>query len=353
MEHVGLHTTQVSENMSEDQQKPKVAETEELPVTQPFEFVCVKEEQSEEDYEVKPVASEVCSVVFHDSEEHSQQHIKGEEEGEGEEVHHSEDRDSVHERPPNPAADDNSVPVEEAALHAETPAYLTDDSNYTTLPEESECDGNKLWNSNYSEHDSTLSRLRLTLKKKRRSRTGEKSYPCNECGKSFPKPCQLKYHMRKHTGERPYICGICGKTFAKTAHLNVHNRTHTGEKPFKCDVCGKSFPDSGKQKRHMRSHAGEKPYVCDICGKCYTVHGSLTSHKRSHTGENAYKCDVCNKTFPRPSVLKVHMRSHTGEKPHECGVCGKGFTQFGNLKRHLHSHIMGSRLSSVMVSTAE
>nr|QVD39330.1 zind finger protein 271-like protein [Schistocerca gregaria] len=326
MEHDGLHTTQVSENMAVDQQKPKVEETEELPATQPFEFVCVKEEQPEEDYEVKPVASE---------------------------VYHSEDRGSVHERPPNPAADDNSVPVQEAALHAETPAYLTDDSNYTTLPEESECDGNKLWNSNYSEHDSTLSRLRLALKKKRRSRTGEKSYPCNECGKSFPKPCQLKYHMRKHTGERPYICGICGKTFAKTAHLNVHNRTHTGEKPFKCDVCGKSFPDSGKQKRHMRSHAGEKPYVCDICGKCYTVHGSLTSHKRSHTGENAYKCDVCNKTFPRPSVLKVHMRSHTGEKPHECGVCGKGFTQFGNLKRHLHSHIMGSRLSSVMVSTAE
>lgn len=306
----------------------------------------MKEEQPEDDTEVNPLASEVCAVVFNDTEEHCEQQIKEEK------ALHTEDRGSVLERSPGPAADDHAVPVEGATFHQETPGYLTEDSNYT-LPEESEGDGNQLWDSNCSESASSFPKLRIAMKRKRRSRTGETSHSCSQCGKSFPKPCQLRYHMRKHTGERPYICGICGKTFAKTAHLNVHNRTHTGEKPFKCEICGKAFSDSGKQKRHMRSHSGDKPYVCDICGKCYTVHGSLTSHKRSHTGDNVHKCDICSKTFPRPSVLKVHMRTHTGEKPHECGVCGKGFTQFGNLKRHLHSHIMGNRLRNLKVSTAE
>ena len=44
-----------------------------------------------------------------------------------------------------------------------------------------------------------------------------------------------------NTGEKTYHCEICEKSFTKNAYLVSHKRSHTGEKPFHCEICGKSF----------------------------------------------------------------------------------------------------------------
>ncbi|KAM7324289.1 hypothetical protein ACRRTK_016594 [Alexandromys fortis] len=174
--------------------------------------------------------------------------------------------------------------------------------------------------------------------------SGEKLYPCPECGRCFSKSSALISHQRIHTGEKPYECGECGKSFSKGSTLANHQRTHTGEKPYKCAACGKCFSERSKLTTHQRVHTGEKPYQCLTCGKFFRDRSNLITHQRIHTGEKPYKCRECGKCFNQSSSLIIHQRIHTGEKPYKCTECGKDFNNSSHFSAHRRAHAGGRAL---------
>ncbi|XP_051783794.1 tripartite motif-containing protein 16-like [Erpetoichthys calabaricus] len=126
---------------------------------------------------------------------------------------------------------------------------------------------------------------------------------------------QVEKEIQIHTGEKTYCCLECGKSFQRRSNLQNHRRIHTGEKPHCCPECGKSFQKKSNLKIHRRIHTGEKPYCCPECGKSFLRKNSLQNHRRIHTGEKI-RCPDCGKSLSKRSNLQRHRRIHTGEKPH-------------------------------------
>ena len=127
----------------------------------------------------------------------------------------------------------------------------------------------------------------------------------SELGLGFDKD-RLQIHTSCRTGEKTFTCQFCGKTFTKSSNLTTHLRVHTGEKPFTCSVCNASFSLRCTLVNHMRVHTGEKPFGCSVCGKRFSKKANLTTHMALHTEEKPFKCSVCDKRFTWHSQVKNH-----------------------------------------------
>lgn len=118
------------------------------------------------------------------------------------------------------------------------------------------------------------------------------TYECFLCHKgSFFSPRSLRIHVNrlhnpKKTNRTENICKHCHKKFANVYILKSHiNEMHLNMKCFACSDCGKTFNRQSNLKWHQLIHQNELPCACKICGKPFRTLSGLNLHKRTHTGE--------------------------------------------------------------------
>ena len=81
----------------------------------------------------------------------------------------------------------------------------------------------------------------------------------------------IKFEMElSKTTNKPFVCEQCGKSFITEGDMIKHISIHTGVKTYACKHCGKIFRQQGTLSQHIRTHTGEKPYTCEHCGKSFT-----------------------------------------------------------------------------------
>ncbi|PSN31958.1 hypothetical protein C0J52_23099 [Blattella germanica] len=187
--------------------------------------------------------------------------------------------------------------------------------------------------------------------------TGEFTYFCNTCNKSFSHSFSPNMHNCIENEEPLYVCSICNISYVRNesilAHIVIHIQTsnlftdHTLTGPRKkeinrkehiCHVCNKIFQESSVYKRHLRFHSSNRPYACNVCAKTFIEEDDLKKHSEIHMGIRPYSCDMCSKSFRKKNDLIVHKRRHTGVRPYLCEFCGKTFYKQGDLVSHLRIH---------------
>ena len=172
-------------------------------------------------------------------------------------------------------------------------------------------------------------------------------YKCMEpdCGETFRKRFQLRYHIYWHKGVLPFQCDFpdCLMKFGQKSHLERHKKRHDG---YQCTElgCAEIFTKFSDLRKHREIHRRQQAHNCSICGKVCSRADILrrhiqSEHKQDGTDdEDVHKCprSGCERFYVNMRNLNAHIKSyHDGQRfPCDQDSCGKTFAT----KQKLHEH---------------
>ncbi|KAK1151864.1 hypothetical protein AOXY_G32229 [Acipenser oxyrinchus oxyrinchus] len=171
------------------------------------------------------------------------------------------------------------------------------------------------------------------LQRHSRSHAGQTAFTCSECGLVFGSARSLKMHWHKHRSFN-LTCKFCSKAFSQRGSLIRHVRIHTGEKPFPCRQCGEFFQRWDSRKMHQLKCTGSKaaaavspPSKSDAEKKAATTKGTEAGGKadRKLAGSSDNKCKICLRSYSSFHSLSRHLNTHSAVNRFFCRKCSKGF----------------------------
>jgi hypothetical protein len=91
----------------------------------------------------------------------------------------------------------------------------------------------------------------MNMKKAHREKlSGDESFKCSHCDKSFSfKPC-LHKHLRIRHGGKFFTSSECKESFSSSVFLQKHMRGHLGENPDTVAYARRTF-----RKQHLEVHS--------------------------------------------------------------------------------------------------
>ena len=172
------------------------------------------------------------------------------------------------------------------------------------------------------------------------SEAKSRSFPCDNCGKSFETEESLVKHVRKSPCEAnsSFDCTHCGKAIFWLASLYRHlkqlekcDSNETGKSGFVCKYCGEKFQDGESLYHHMKRLTSAAK---DLKTKRFAWRFASPS-KDLKERKTKKKCDRCGYVFRNINHLNGHMKRCAGDSIIKCKKCGHPYLHRDSLMRHM------------------
>lgn len=169
--------------------------------------------------------------------------------------------------------------------------------------------------------------------------TGDRRFPCKDCGKCFTQHASLQSHRESYHEDYRVdtTCHLCGKHIQGRTKYYKHMKLHT-EQRVQCKICNRPLKNQKYLDIHMLRHTGVKSYSCEICAASFYTYCELYNHrKKVHLKSRTIECDQCDYKMFTVAALKRHKAKHTGTNV-ICLVCGQFSENAEKLAIHQRRH---------------